>query len=224
MFRINIVAIFALSACSAEKSSDDTSADSESSTDTDEVNASGCPDDVPEQYQYLWDCEAKNCDPGKSMVYHYAEASSKANGDFSAIEKWFVFDGSSYCIDTFEITGQSVETNPSTFDCSFCEEIFEVHWQLTDSQCGWIWSNTFAEQENDDQRYYGFLMFDTHTSLTDERNPDNEILVVAAPVNMAEGVYDPINDYGRGTAIPTSDVDGMPEDYIWANSGACYGN
>ena len=210
--------------CGADKDAE-TSSENEEQTETEsDVTESGCPPEVPEEYQYLWDCEQTSCDPGAYKVYHYAEGSSTADGSFSATEKWFVFDGSSYCIDTFEIDGQAVETNPSTFDCSFCEEIFEINWRLTDSQCGWIWSKTFADQESEDQNYYGFLMFDTHASLTGERNEDNKILVVAAPVNRVENTYSPNNDYGRGTATPTSEVDGMPEDYVWASSGDCYGN
>jgi len=221
MLRKKLLITFCLFACSSEKTIDDTSNGS-TETEVEQDASFECPDDVPEAYRSIWDCGALGCDPGKTKVYRYAEASSTADGQFIATEKWFGFDGSSYWVDTFEITGEAFEIDPITYDCSYCEEVFEVYWQLTDHQSNWVWSKTFADQESEEQRYYGFLMFDTHTSITDERNPDNKVAVVAAPVRGIH--HDSINDYGEGTATPTSDVDGMPEDYIWANSGVCYGN
>ena len=108
-------------------------------------------------------------------------------------------------------------------------ENYEIHWTLSDHQSGWNWTKTFAEQENDEQRYYGFLMIDTHTTLTQERNPDNAILVSAAPVKVTPdgSYYDLINDYARGTATPSvEETDGeyvwVPSGFEWASSGSCY--
>jgi hypothetical protein len=215
--------------CTDEKASDeDDSPGSLFEDDTAEPTESdsACPPEVPEEYQYLWDCEANSCDG--SLVYHRGVGSSTADGGFSVTEQWFVFDGNSSCIDTFEIVGSASDYNPSNFNCSNCEEIFEIHWNLVESQCNWNWSSTFADQESEEQSYYGFLMFDTHNAFGD-RNPDDAVLVLGAPVNG--GSYAPFGDYGRGTAVPVGDgvdingdggTDFYPADLEWANSGSCY--
>ena len=192
---------------------DDTNVD-----DTADDSAAGCPSEVPEDYQFLWDCD--NAEGCSGKVYRYATGVSTSNGSLTAEEQWFVFEGpGAYCVDRFEISGQASTYDPTTFNCSQCEEIYEVTWRLVDSQCGWNWSSTFADQESDEQVYRGYLMFDTHDAFGN-RNPDNAMLVIGAPTNG--GSYAPMPDYGRGTATPTGSEDGPPEDYEWASGGDCY--
>jgi hypothetical protein len=178
----------------------------------------GCPPEVPTDYQYLWDCE--NSEGCSAKVYRYATGLSTSDGTLTASEQWFVFEGPGlYCIDKFEINGTASDYDPTTFNCSQCEEIYQVTWRLVDGQCGWNWSSTFADQESAEQVYQGYIMFDTHDAFGN-RNPDNAMLVIGAPTN-GNG-YAPMPDYGRGTAIPSGSDDGPPEDYEWASNGDCY--
>ena len=190
-------------------------------------NNSTCPDEVPSEYWYTWDC--LNVDCGGSTVYRVGSGAAIDNGNLSMTEQWFVFDGIQHCIDTFEITGVESDTNPDVFGCSGCERIFEVTWTLTDMQCNLNWSSTFADQESEDQVYVGYLLFDTHQrvsfdeSVPLERFEDNFFVISAAPVNVAENAYAPIPDYATGTATPTGeDGIGVPEEYTYARSGTCY--
>ena len=198
-------------------------------TGSTEVNNSNCPNEVPEEFRYTWDCLSTDCDG--SMVYRYAEGASISNGSISLRENWFVFDGVQPCVDTFEIEGQeATDVNPDLFGCPSCERIFEITWTLTDSQCGLNWTNTFAKQESEDQIYVGYLLMDTHARVSFdeevplERSEDYSVIVSAAPVNVAEGTYAPIPDYALGTATPSTADDGIgaPEDYIWSSRGDCY--
>ena len=192
------------------------------------VNNSNCPDEVPEDYRYTWDCLSTDCDG--SMVYRSATGASISDGSISLTENWFVFDGASPCIDTFQIEGNAVDMNPDIFGCPSCERVFEVYWTLTESQCGLNWTNTFAEQESEDQIYFGYLLLDTHQRVSFdedvplERYEDNSIIISGAPVNQAVGTYNPIPDYALGTAVPNTADDGIgaPEDYVWASRGDCY--
>lgn len=202
-----------------EKKDDGTDDTQDSLIDTGDDDLGGCPSEVPAAYEFLWDCENSEGCSGK--VYRYGVGESTAEGEFIAQEQWFVFEGPGlYCIDTFDIRGTASSYDPTTFNCSQCEEIYEVTWRLVDAQCNWNWSSTFADQESSEQIYQGYFMFDTHDAFGN-RNPDNAMLVIGAPTN-GNG-YAPMPDYGRGIASPQdSSIDGPPEDYEWASSGDCY--
>jgi hypothetical protein len=181
-----------------------------------EVDPGACPDSVPEEFRYVWDCASDTC--GGSMVYRNATGESNADGTITISEDWFVFDGAEPCIDHFEITGVITEINPEAFNCATCEEVFEVEWDLTSATCGWNWKTTFADQE--EPPYYGFILFDTHNSFG-QRNPDDAMRVIGVPVNDSGGGQ-LLSEYGRGTATPTTEQDSYPEVYAWSNSGDCY--
>ena len=194
------------------------------STDTSTGNSdaeSSCPDFVPEKYKFLWDCTGGVCDTG-TVLYRHGVGQSFADGTFEVEENWYLFGPGTECKDTFIVSGTSQSINPDTFGCGFCEQIFRVNWVYQEtSNCNINWTSFFADQESEEQNYFGYIMFDTHTTLTGERNPDNAMSVVAAPVNGNN--YAPNNDYAKGTAFPTSDVDGIPEEYEWVNTGDCLG-
>lgn len=192
-----------------------------------EVNNSTCPNEVPPEHRYTWDCLNVDCDG--SSVYRAGSGASIENGEISMTERWFVFDGIQHCIDTFEITGVESDTNPELFGCSGCERIFEVTWTLTDMQCNLNWSSTFAEQESEEQIYVGYLLFDTHQrvsfddSVPLERFEDDFFVISAAPVNVEQNAYAPIPDYATGSATPSGeDGIGVPEEYVYASAGTCY--
>lgn len=197
------------------------------SFDTAEENNSTCPNEVPEEYRYTWDCLNVDCDG--ATVYRSGSGATIDNGTLSMTEQWFMFDGVQPCIDTFEISGVESDTNPTTFGCSGCERIFEVTWTLTDMQCNVNWGSTFADQESEDQIYVGYLLLDTHQRVSFdedvplERYEDNFFVISAAPVNTVEGVYVSIPDYATGTANPSGeDGIGVSEDYTYASAGTCY--
>jgi hypothetical protein len=231
-----------LIACGEEKESNTTENNNVfDNNDTDNVDGSGCPADVPEEYRFLWDCE--NAEGCSAKLYRYGVGESMDDGSFQVTEQWFSFSApGEYCIDTFEVTGIWDSREPSTFGGGTSEELFQIQWQMVDSQCEVIWSPLFADQEASDpatQTYQGFIMFDTHNSW-DYRNEDYEALVVAAPVNGNQ--YAPNSNYARGTVIPKdpdheppggeqengewccadSLIDQIqPSNYVWANSGDC---
>lgn len=220
-----------LVACGDEKESETTNTvfDQEGENE-DNVDGSGCPSVVPEEYRFLWDCE--NSEGCNGKLYRQAEGESFEDGSFELTERWFLFNGpSDYCVDTFNIVGQYDSREPSTFGCQSCEVMYEVYWMMTDFQCEVLWSPFFAEQEPSDperQEYYGFISLDTHGGW-DIRSP--EMLVVASPVNGNQ--YAPNTNYARGTADPTDpnatpfeEADPMigehqPSVLEWSNSGDC---
>jgi len=223
-----------LVACAGGKSSatDDTGASPDDGADGGADGADGadggdggdgpCPPEVPAAYQYLWDCEALSCE-GAPKLYRAAAGSSTADGDIAVEEQWFIFFGpGDYCTDTFTIAGSSSPIDPSTFNCSECEETFEVTWELaTPNNCGLIWGSLFIDDDEVvEGPFDGFLMFDTHSPLSG-RNPDNAMLTVAAPYDGTYVYPDP--NWARGTATPSTAVDGPPEDYVYANQGVCLG-
>ena len=218
--RVMMLGLYALSAGCAEKDkiagSDDTG--------TPGLPQSSCPDDVPEAYKYLWDCEAETCD-GERARYHYGEGSSTGSGDLSATERWFWFwnddDGVlSSCTDTFTITGESGTVDSSDDPCAGCELSWAVTWELTEDNCSIDYERTFNNRDLDEQIYDGYLLFDTHKTLGDERNDNDAMLVVALFNESGTSTYAQSINYARGTATPTSSADAPPEDYVWANTGA----
>jgi hypothetical protein len=189
--------------------------------DGDDGGGGGCPDSVPEQYRYIWDCDAETCDG--SMLYRYGVGASDADGDMVITEQWFMFNGpGDFCVDTFELEGETSPIDPTTFNCSQCEETYEVEWNHTGTECGVIWGGIFFGQDGQGEEapYEGFMMYDTHTAFGD-RNPDNAMLVIAAPV--LGSTYYPQSNYARGTATPSTSEDAPPEDYVYVNAGSCLG-
>ena len=210
------------------------------SNDTDNVDGSGCPADVPEEYRYLWDCE--NEEGCAAKLYRYGVGASFDDGSFQVTEQWFSFEGpGAYCVDTFQIMGEWDSREPATFGGSSSEELFEITWEMVESQCQVLWSPLFADQEADNpdtQTYGGFMMFDTHTAWA-LRNEDYGALLIAAPVNGNQ--YAPNHNYAEGTVTPTGEHEApggqddagqwccedtlagefQPAEYVWANGGDC---
>ncbi|MDP6931525.1 MAG: hypothetical protein QGG40_01355 [Myxococcota bacterium] len=177
-----------------------------------------CPSEVPDDYQYRWDCTGSICDDERA-IYHLGIGSSDADGNLDVEERWFWFwdEGDEYCVDTFSITGDASEVEPDNFYCSGCEEVYQVEWELTGGDCSMDYENMFNNEDLSKQEYPGYILFDTHTAFGD-RNVDNAMLVVTAHQDQSSGYYDVETDFARGTAEPTSDEDGPPEDYEWVNA------
>ena len=201
-----------------DKQNEDTAGGSEV-----ETNNSDCPNEVPEEFRYTWDCLNEDCNG--VTLHRVGSGASIVDGTISLSEQWMVFDGVQPCFDTFEITGVESDTNPDLFGCTGCERIFEVTWTLTDMQCNLNWGPIFADQESEDQIYVGYLLLDTHrrVNFTDpeERYEDNFFVLSAAPVNGNQYVY--VADYGAGTALPEGgDPEiGAPEEYSYTSGGSC---
>ena len=49
-------------------------------------NTSDCPDEVPEEYQYVWDCNKENCD-GSALVYRYTTGESSDDKSLQLTQK-----------------------------------------------------------------------------------------------------------------------------------------
>ena len=207
-------------ACSGSKGDDDDDGDAD--TGDTAPDDSPCPDSVPEQYQWSWDCEANSCDDDQRMVYHWGSGSSTADGDIELSEQWFMFwdGGDSSCVDEMSLDGSYATESPEDFSCAGCEEIWEIDITLDEQGCDVGWGSTFNDEDNSSGPWTGFAMFDTHTAFGD-RNPDDAMQIFMAPVNWDEMTYTLLT-YGRGTAVPTGDDDSWPEDYEWVASGACY--
>jgi len=192
-------------------------------SDSDASGTHSCPDHVPEEYAWLWDCTASTCDGGRA-VYHLGIGSSTASGAFTMEEKWYWFwdDGEESCTDTFSIVGER-SSNPfadsSSDPCSYCEEVYAVEWELTTSECSVGYESMFDNEDVDEELYDGYLMMDTHTTLTEERNEDDAVAVIALYRDQStSGTYGGDYSYANGTATPSSSEDGPPEDYEWVNT------
>jgi hypothetical protein len=191
-----------------------------------EGEGSACPDEVPEQFRNIWDCAAASC-PSGSIIYHYGVGASTeppadgdSSGDPSQItvdEQWFIFSSSEWCTDTWAITGYQSPLDPATFDAPGAETVWEIEWTMTTgNQCSVGWGPLFfPESEEIDGPFSGFLEFDTHTELTEERNEDDALLVFSDVIQGGRRVHNP--DYARGTAAGLNDeeFDGPPENYEW---------
>jgi hypothetical protein len=167
---------------------------------------SGCPSDVPEKYQYLWDCENEQPGPNgacSSKLYRYGVGESTQSGDFTITEKWFSFTGANdYCVDTFQITGNWSTLTPETGGCSTCESIYEVQWTIQDAQCGVMWDPFFADQPSsspEEMHYTGYLTFDTH-EIWALVNEDYGALVISKPTGGTAN-----SNYAFANATPTYD-------------------
>lgn len=186
-----------------------------------EGGAAPCPDIVPEEYRFIWDCALNSC-PGGPLIYNYATGESDASGALTVAEQWFVFSAGEACVDTFEITGQLSDLDPNELRCSGCEVVYEVEWTMaTGNSCGLAWGGLFIDDnDNVEGPYSGYLMFDTHTAFGD-RNPENAALVVGSPVEGRTAFLNP--NWGRGTATPAAadQAAGPPESYAWTNGGLC---
>ena len=183
--------------------------------------AAPCPDIVPEEYRFIWDCALNSC-PGGPLIYNSATGESRADGSIEIAEQWFVFTSGGACVDTFQITGQASDLDPNELRCSGCEGVYEVEWTMTTGNtCQLSWGGLFIDDnDNIEGPYAGYLMFDTHTAFGD-RNPDNAALVVGSPVEGRTAYLNP--DWGRGTATPAAadQPAGPPETYTWTNGGLC---
>ncbi len=195
-----------------------------------------CPDEVPDGYEDLWSCRS-GCG-GDEVMYHQAVGESFEDGSFAVTESFFFFDPSreesdeeplethemDWCFDTFEITGTPSEYTVDTFNCTTCETIYDVKWDMTtDNQCLLLWGSLFFGKDYRDKEppYNGVILMDTHNSFGD-RNPDDAMIVYGYPI-AGSNYYDVHNgDYGRGTATPTSETDGPPEAYEWASGSVCF--
>lgn len=224
-----VLAIALLTACGVsldEKETEDQDTAAGQDTNSQTENLSDCPDEVPDTYRYVWDCQSANC--GGAMVYRYGEGLTEDNGDLSVSEKWFIFEpGGNYMVDTFEIQGQFTDINESTFGLSGYEEKYEIWWTISEQQSNWDWKSSFADQENDNEAYYGYLLLDTYNVLSQERHPDNAVMLVGVPVNIGDNEYSLLNPYAVGTASPVGedgDIDNpfVATDFVWASDGACY--
>ena len=203
-----------------EKKEEDTSADVVE-------NLSECPDEVPEEYQFVWDCTKENCE-GSAIVYRHTTGQSADDGTLALTQQWFVFDGVASCVDTFTINGILTDLNPDVFDCSTCELVYEVQWTMTESNCQINWGPNTFKQENDAMVYDGFIVMDTHSRTFDSsdedgliRNPDGNMNVFEWPVNSDTGEANKM--VGTGTALSITEESDFPETYLWTNgSGDCY--
>ena len=199
------------SECTGETSSDG----EDDGSDNDSV---GCPDEVPEQFRNIWDCAAISC-PGGTLIYHYGVGESTADDPsrFEVSEQWFMFETSSWCVDTWVIEGLQSPLDPATFDAPTAETTWEVTWTMqTPNECGRIWGPLFfPDSTSESGPFSGFLELDTHAELNEEeRNQDNGVLVFSDVIQGNSRVHNA--DYACGTASPLdSNVDAPPESYEW---------
>ena len=161
------------------------------------------------------------------MVYRHGQGSTEANGTLSFTEDWYIFEpGGNFMIDTFEIDGQLTDINESTFGLSGYEEKYEVWWSISNQQSNWDWKSSFTDQENDNGAYYGYLLLDTYNVLSQDRHPDNAVMVVGAPVNVGEEAYSLLIRMlsGQHRLLVNGDVDNpfVPTDFVWASEGSCH--
>ncbi len=228
-------AALSLVACNGSKSSEDDSADAGSDggeggdggadggTDGgDGGTAADCPDDVPEEYRYIWDCDLSSC-PGGPLIYRYATGESVDEPPYTTIrieESYYVFSSGGYCIDTFLIEGGWTNTDPTTYRCSECEETFHVTWTMsTGNACGMVWGSLFFGREGADELegpWDGALALDTHGDLSGRTD---RALVVAAPwLRPSDGATYQDPNWGYAYTTPTTDFDGPPETYVYSNT------
>jgi hypothetical protein len=217
--------VLALGCAAGDKDGGDGPGDDTGGGGDDGGMSSTCPDEVPDAYIYTWNCAATGCEGGR-QVYHHGLGASEPDGSFSVTEDWFMFwdGGDSHCIETFEITGTLSGLDGEQLNCSGCEVLYEAEWtMLTNNECGLNWGSVFQDLDDESNLvgpFEGYVMLDTHNAFGG-RNEDNGMLVFSA-INVSGNSYLLDSSYGRGTATPTSEEDGPPEDYAWASTGACW--
>lgn len=183
--------------------------------------SSDCPDEVPEQYKNIWDCSTEAC--GAPVLYRYGIGSSEADGTIRLEETIFFFEAPGvWCSDTFVVEGEYSPIDPLTFNCSECDEIWDVSYTMdTGNSCGLAWGGLFMQGSSSEQGpFYAMMMFETHGALTG-RNEGNAMQVNACTSDSATGGCQPNRDYAEGTANPTTAEDTWPHDYEYASAPMC---
>lgn len=191
-------------------------------TDGGDGTSADCPEEVPEEFRYIWDCDLTSC-PGGPLIYRYAEGESidePPYTTFSAMETYYVFTPDGWCADTFEIRGTWDTADPGTYRCSECEENYRVTWTMsTDNSCGLIWGSLFFGRDGAEEEagpWDGNIVLDTHGSLSGRYD---RALVGAAPKLSPANTADYYNNnWAYAYTEPTTDFDGPPELYEWSNT------
>ncbi|MFH1465304.1 MAG: hypothetical protein ABIO70_13035 [Pseudomonadota bacterium] len=187
---------------------------------------------VPDEYQGIWDWEAKGCDSGDAAVYHVGEAWSEAtideDGDdvmlLHTVEHWYWFHGeedfAGDCVDEWIFEGTATRYHWGAYDpCEGCEEEYwgeYVENTNVENGCNYGYDGIFAEKAGSENDYNPWVFkFDTITP-SGTPNPDNVMLVYQAMVYDEYWYFDA--NYAKGTALPDTPEDyGGPSHYTWVN-------
>jgi hypothetical protein len=167
---------------------------------------------VPEGYEDKWDTSGGGCEGsrwGNTSAYLLAEGSSDAEGNFTATETWYTFNGGDWEDDTVDIYSYEgvamTRSELNALDASEAEEGYVVEKTAIQDESG-SWG---AEGERG-------LVFDTLTP-SGNLNWENAMLVFMYSPGWGDSEEWRANtDYARGVFLPDGEVLGPPAHYTWA--------
>jgi hypothetical protein len=208
----------------------------EADTDTDETDTDvgdGSHPMAPEKYKWLWNvegsCETYGSRQGNQVYILAEDVQVDESGMLSGQERWYWFQaGEGWegdCVDTFQITGSPFGVDKAQYQCSQCEEVYEVSRVLTEANCelnynyfliGYDWSDGFPDSTRLES-YSALLLMDT-LNPNGEANEDNKMLLLQAKADQ-DGQISPAhldNDFATGHAIPNEAGQPVPPGtYDW---------
>lgn len=200
--------------------SDPKETDLTATDDTDPV-VSDCHPLVPEEFCYFWivdePCTKRGGREGTRVYRLQENGRVDAEGNFTATERWFWFEGDpdnwdQDKVDTIEYTGQISAISGGDLNCVGCEEVYEVTRNITENQTGTGYSENVVFAIDTLNPNGGF-------------QEDNNTFVFYARYRRGE-LTDLDTDYARGKYYPDSGNPGeWPASYTWAPfdfQGKCY--
>ena len=188
---------------------------------------------APEKYKWIWNvegtCETYGNRTGNQVYILAEDVRVTADGTLSGTEKWYWFQaGEGWegdCVDTFTLTGKPKGVDKGQYQCSQCEEVYEVERVLTDASCSlnynyflysYDWKEGFPSSTPADS--YGAVFLMDTLNPNGQPNEDNKMLMVhleeTEDGQWITGYVD--NDFARGHAVPDdASVPGPPATYDW---------
>jgi len=199
--------------------------------DTGEDTDDGTHPMVPDEYKYLWNtddpCTVWGGTEGHRVYILATDVRAEADGSISGTERWFWFFNEpgwdDDCVDTFTLSGQTRAEDYGQYECSQCEEGFEITRTLSEDNCSnsytahmfaWDWQNW---DDPGDLPYVALLMMDT-LSPNGNPNEDNKALMVQAKSDTSGEISQSSidNDFATGHAFPDNAASpGPPSSYDW---------
>lgn len=163
---------------------------------------------VPEGYEERWDWTSESCEKkNDSKIYYLGEATTDAEGNFQATERWYMFHGGEWeddDIDVLSYSGTAMTRGQiDSLGASEAEEGYATIRTVEEWNSNTNWTED-AER---------LLVFDNLTP-SGNLNWENAMLVFLYRPSDSGGYKSDVN-YARGGFYPDGEVLGPPASYTW---------
>ena len=172
-------------------------------------SAPGVHPNVPEGYEDKWDVTAESCEKhSDSKIYFLAEASTDAEGNFTATETWYMFHGGDWDDDDIDVVSYAgaplTRAELNSLDATEAEEGYATIRSVEQRESNTNWTDDVER----------LLVFDNLTP-SGNLNWENAMLVFLYKPSEQSGGYKADVNYARGEFHPDTDVLAPPAHYTW---------